>query len=191
MEANKRLDDFRKHKDEYFASGANSPLDPTDQAGFSGLAYFPYDPGLQFAVHIDAVDDQGERIALDTSDGEVKEFMVAGEVRFQVGDGTYVLTLLKDYDRGRFFLPFHDATNGLETYDGGRYLDPQEKPDGTLVLDFNYAYNPYCAYSTGWSCPFPPERNRLAIEIPAGEKAFRPGSSSGEYEHHPGTRTLH
>ena len=176
METNQRLEDFRKHKDDYFASGGNSPLDPIDQADFKGLSYFSYNPALQFELAPDASGEQGATITLDTSDGQVVDFLIAGTIRFLVGNGEYELTLLKDYDRGRFFLPFHDATNGLETYLGGRYLDPQQKPNGKLTIDFNYAYSPYCAYGEGWSCPLPPEQNKLPVEIHAGEKAFQPKS---------------
>lgn len=175
MATNTRLDEFRKHKDEYFSSGANSPLDAEDQAAFDGLAYYPYNPALQFELDIDASPDQGAPLTLDTSDGQRVDFQIAGKIRFLVGEGEYELTLLKDYERGRFFLPFGDASNGLETYRGGRYIDPQAKPDGKLSVDFNYAYNPYCAYSGGWSCPLPPEANLLPVEIHAGEKAFHYG----------------
>lgn len=172
METNKRLEDFRKHKDEYFASGDHSPLNSADKKGFEELSYFPYNPSLQFEVEIDASENLGGPLTLDTSDGEKVDFLIAGKVRFQVDNGDYELTLLKDADRGRFFLPFNDSTNGLETYKDGRYIDPQQKPNGKLTLDFNYAYNPYCAYDQGWSCPLPPEQNKLPVEIPAGEKAF-------------------
>lgn len=172
MDTSKRLDDFRKHKDDYFASGGNSPLDPADQHDFQGLAYFPYIPSLQFELAIEPANDLGSHITLDTSDDQQVDFIIAGVVRFLVENGQYELTLLKDADRGRFFLPFRDATNGLETYKDGRYLDPQQKPNGLLSIDFNYAYNPYCAYGSGWSCPLPPERNALPIELRAGEKAF-------------------
>lgn len=172
METNKRLENFRKHKDEYFASGEHSPLNSADRSGFEALTYFPYNPSLQFEVEIDPTDDQGDPLTLDTSDGEKAEFLIAGKVRFLVDNGEYELTLLKDADRGRFFLPFHDATNGRETYKDGRYIDPQQKPNGKLTLDFNYAYNPYCAYDEGWSCPLPPEQNKLPVEILAGEKVF-------------------
>ena len=174
MEPNQRLDDFRKHKDEYFASGDHSPLDPAEQEGFKGLRYFSYNPALQFELEIDAIDDQGSPQTLDTSDGEKIDFLIAGKVSFLVDNGEYELTLFKDYDRGRYFLPFHDATSGLETYEGGRYLDPQQKPNGKLTVDFNYAYNPYCAYGEGWSCPLPPDQNKLPVEIRAGEKSFHP-----------------
>ncbi len=175
--SNKRLADFREHKDDYYSSGAHSPLDPADQVGFEGLAYFPFDPALQFELEIEPMDEQGSPLTLDTSDGQRVDFMIAGKVRFLVDNGEYELTLLKDYDRGRYFLPFHDATNGLETYSNGRYLDPQQKPNGKLTIDFNYAYNPYCAYADGWSCPLPPEQNRLPVELRAGEKTFRRDAS--------------
>lgn len=175
MTTNTRLADFRKHKDEYFASGGNSPLDHEQQHAFKALAYFDDNPALQFELDIDAVEGQGETRTLDTSDGQQVDFLIAGKISFMVGEGTYELTLLKDSDRGRFFLPFADATNGLETYKGGRYIDPQQKPNGKLTVDFNYAYNPYCAYGDGWSCPLPPEANRLPVEIRAGEKAFALG----------------
>lgn len=177
METNQRLDDFRKHKNEYFASGAHSPLEPDDIKGFEGLAYYPYNPALQFELDIEPTDDQGSRLTLDTSDGQRIDFLIAGAVHFMVDNGEYALTLLKDSDRGRFFLPFNDTTNGLETYSGGRYLDPQQKPNGKLAIDFNFAYNPYCAYGDGWSCPLPPEQNKLQVELRAGEKAFH---SKGE-----------
>lgn len=172
MTTNARLDRFRKHKDDYFASGENSPLEPEQQHHFERLAYFDYEPALEFELEVDAAGRQGEPLTLLTSDGKTVEFLIAGKVKFLVGNGEYELTLLKDRDRGRFFLPFADATNGLETYKNGRYLDPQEKPNGKLTLDFNYAYNPYCAYGEGWSCPLPPEANKLPVEIRAGEKAF-------------------
>ena len=172
MPSNDRLDDFRKHKDAYFQSGAHSPLDPEQQQQFQKLAYFDYEPALQFELEIEPSPEQGSRVTLDTSDGRTIDFLIAGVVRFLAGEGTYELTLLRDTERGRFFLPFADRTNGLETYQGGRYLDPQEKPDGAILIDFNYAYNPYCAYSEGWSCPLPPAMNQLPIEIRAGEKAF-------------------
>ena len=83
------------------------------------------------------------------------------------------LTVLRDTDRGGFFVPFRDASAGKETYEFGRYLEPQARPDGTVELDFNYAYNPFCAYGSGWSCPIPPEENVVSVAIPAGERTFR------------------
>ncbi len=83
------------------------------------------------------------------------------------------LTLYRESGRGRFFLPFRDATSGDETYSGGRYLDPQETPDGLVTVDFNYAYNPYCAYNDEWTCPIPPPENVLSVAVAPGKKHSR------------------
>jgi hypothetical protein len=71
---------------------------------------------------------------------------------------------------GGYFLPFMDATSGDETYGAGRYLEIEPLPGGKLLVDFNMAYNPYCAYNEYWSCPIPPKENRLSVPIEAGEK---------------------
>ena len=99
--------------------------------------------------------------------------LAPAQVRFAVDGEEATLTVFRDGERGSLFIPFRDASAGEETYEVGRYLEPQSRPDGTLDVDFNYAYNPFCAYSEGWSCPIPPEENRLALTIPAGERAFR------------------
>ena len=79
------------------------------------------------------------------------------------------LTLYKDTDGADFFLPFADATSGNETYGAGRYLDVESLPDGRLLVDFNYSYNPYCAYNANWRCPLTPSENRIKVAIRAGE----------------------
>jgi uncharacterized protein (DUF1684 family) len=171
-----RLQRFREHKDEYFANGENSPIEPTDLDSFTGLDYFPASPELVFTVPLEPLPEgMPEVLDLDTSDGLLAHFRRAGTVSLSIEGEAVQLTVLKDLDRGRFFLPFIDATSGQETYDGGRYLDPQMNRDELLVVDFNYAYNPYCAYGEGWSCPIPPEENHLDVAIRAGEKAYRTG----------------
>ena len=99
-------------------------------------------------------------VDIPTSDGKAKSFFRAGRIRFDVEGVPVELTVFKDSDRGSLFIPFRDASAGSETYEMGRYLEPQARPDGTLDVDFNYAYNPFCAYGEGWSCPIPPEENR-------------------------------
>ena len=95
----------------------------------------------------------------------------AGVARFDVAGEEVTLTL---YDTGHpgYFLPFRDATSGTETYGAGRYLDLDRNPDGTLLIDFNLAYNPLCAYNDSYSCPLPPIENWLSVPIRAGEKDF-------------------
>ena len=109
-------------------------------------------------------------------------------LKFEVGGKSCALNLYQNLRlvnmpeyQDYLFLPFKDATNGDSTYGGGRYLDFRQKDissEGILLLDFNKAYNPYCAYSDGFNCPIPPLPNHLAIEVPAGEKNFK-----GEKKH--------
>jgi uncharacterized protein (DUF1684 family) len=168
-----RLDAYRDRRDHHFAHDPGSPLSAEEQANFAGLSYFPERPDLVFDLPLE-VDgaDVGERLDLTTSDGSHKPFVRAGRIRFEVDGRPVTLAVFKDPARGRYFLPFRDGTAGVESYQGGRYLDPRERPDGTLHVDFNYAYNPYCAYGEGWSCPIPPTENVVAARIEAGERAF-------------------
>jgi uncharacterized protein (DUF1684 family) len=165
------LEDFRRRKNDYFATDPHSPLTPEQQEGFEALAYFSENPDLDLTLEIEPI--PGSRsVMLDTTTGEPAEYLVAGMLRFMVDGQEVSLALFRQPGRGRLFLPFRDATSGVESYAGGRYLDPQERPDGRVVVDFNYAYNPYCAYSDGWNCPIPPESNTLLVPIRAGERTF-------------------
>jgi uncharacterized protein (DUF1684 family) len=166
-----RLKQFREHKDHYYATGDNSPLTDEQKASFTGLKYFDEAPELSFSLRVDAsAPGAGEDIDIPTTDKIVKQFRRIGRVSFEVAGEPKSLSVFRDLARGRLFIPFTDGTNGVETYKDGRYLDPQERPDGSLTIDFNFAYNPYCAFSDGWSCPIPPEENRISARIEAGER---------------------
>lgn len=170
------LAEFRKHKDHYFLHGDNSPLYEEELNGFAGLDYFEENPALVFDLDIDSdVPGVGELVAFPTSDGAEKYFYRSGKIRFEVDGAPVELTVFRDPDRGRHFLPFTDATTGKTTYEAGRYLDPQHAGHHSLHIDFNYAYNPYCAYSDEYSCPLPPPENALPVEIRAGEKGYKRG----------------
>lgn len=178
-----RIISFRQHKDAYFADGDNSPIPPDELEGFTGLDYFEENPALAFALTVgEDVSGAHQHITLDTSDGETIEFLRAGRIAFKVGEAQVELTVLKDLDRGRYFLPFTDMTTGDTTYEGGRYLDPRIDRNGVLTVDFNYAYNPHCAYDEGWSCPIPSEENRINAPIEAGEKKYLRGEP-GRHQH--------
>jgi hypothetical protein len=169
-----RLAGYRHRRDHFFAEHPHSPLSESQRAAFAGLDYFPERADLALNLPLDeSGPDIGETLEIPTTDGKTKAFSRAGRVRLKVDGVPVELTVFKDSDRGSLFIPFRDASAGEETYEVGRYLEPQARPDGTLEVDFNYAYNPFCAYGKGWSCPIPPEENRLAVTIPAGEKAFR------------------
>ncbi len=166
----------RASKDAMFKSDPDSPIPSKDRLQFQGLAYFPVDPGLRFSVRL-ARYSSPEPVRLGTNTGEIRsglrygyfEFQVQGEkCRLQV----YRLEDAPDSGGVGLFIPFRDSTAGLETYSAGRYLDLKENTAGIYELDFNRAYNPTCAYNSKYSCPVPPEENRLTVAIRAGEKKY-------------------
>ena len=95
------------------------------------------------------------------------------KIAFSVDGAPAELTVYKDASDDSLFLPFADATSGEETYGAGRYVEPEAQSDGNVLVDFNYAYNPYCAYNEAWACPITPSENRLRVTIRAGEKNFK------------------
>jgi hypothetical protein len=175
METGRILEE-RRVKDRMFALDPESPLTEETRSRFDGLDYYPPDAALMFTVPLEPGD--GREIVVDTSDNRQKVYRDAGRVNFDIEGIRQSLTV---YDTGHpgLFIPFRDATSGSETYGGGRYLDIDPNDDGTITVDFNQAYNPYCAYSGGYSCPLPPRENWLAVPIRAGERDF---ADSGNQE---------
>lgn len=161
------LSEFRASKDEFLAKDHHSPLTHEQRQSFSGLEYFPENPDLIFELVIEEFPEK-EVIQMQTSTGDVQNHTRYGKIRFFVSDQKVELTLYKDAHG--YFLPFVDSNAGKETYGAGRYLEPQELPNGKVLVDFNYTYNPYCAYNDLYSCPLTPWENRLKVPIEAGEK---------------------
>ena len=166
---------WRKARDELFASHTQSAINPDNRAGFGVIPYFPYDPAWRLEVEAEPV--TAEMVAIDHGGEAQTSFRKFGQVRFVV-DGTQVslsLYWLEGYGGG-VFLPFRDSTSGRETYLGGRYLLDTAKGadlghhENHVVLDFNYAYNPSCAYSGRWSCPLAPAENSMRLPVRAGER---------------------
>lgn len=165
------LDWFRARKDELFRSHPQTPLPPEQRASFTGLSYWAYDPDARVVAYLESDEPR-------TLSGEVA-FTRIGLLHFTLHG--HALTLgahwIEGY-AGGLFVPFRDATCGSETYGGGRYLlDTIKSADlgseletGSVVLDFNYAYHPSCAYDPRWACPLAPPENRLSVPIRCGEK---------------------
>jgi uncharacterized protein (DUF1684 family) len=171
------LDEFRAEKDTFFREHPQSPLTPQQRSSFEGLRYFPENPDLVVRTELitEAV-DLVERIVMQTTTGDEQVYRRAGVIEFDVEGERARLTLYASNDTRDLFLPFRDATSGKETYGAGRYLEVEPADaDGRVVIDFNYAYSPSCAYNPNWSCPIPPGENWLAVPIRAGEKTF-PGA---------------
>jgi uncharacterized protein (DUF1684 family) len=162
---------FRAGRDRLFVHHPDSPL-PTDRrAVFTGIPYWPHDPALRFEAVVEPLAPE-PRLAVGLG-GEEFPLERIGRVRLPVG--TLEVFWIAVYGGG-IFLPFRDATAGTETYGAGRYvLDTVKGADlggsgDRLVIDFNYAYHPSCAYDARWSCPLAPPGNRLAVPIRAGER---------------------
>jgi len=163
------LDRRRRDKDEWLRTSPDSPI--PDRSRFVALDYFDPDPDLRFEVTPDPGD--GSEITIQTSDDRQRIYTRDLVARIDI-DGHPVSLTLYGTPHG-LFLPFRDATSGSETYGAGRYLDIRAPGrSGTVTIDFNQAYNPFCAYDDRYSCPVPPPENRIEVPVRAGEKAFRP-----------------
>lgn len=168
------LQTFRKHKDEFFLRDPHSPLTSEQKASFSGLNYFPENESLNLIVEIERFPEK-ENIEIQTNTGEVQEYERFGRFSFEVDGESASLTIYAN--QNGFFLPFVDSLAGKDTYPAGRYLEPERLPEGRFQVDFNFAYNPYCAYNPYWSCPITPVENRIYVAIRAGEKILKNYSS--------------
>jgi uncharacterized protein len=163
------LSELRQAKDDFFAGHPHSPLTRAQKQDFKGLAYFPPAPELRFEAAVEVFPEQ-EEIEMQTSTGDVQFYRRYGRFHFQVLEQEAALTIYTS--EGGYFLPFVDSLAGSETYPAGRYLEPEPLPNGMFLVDFNLAYNPYCAYNDLWSCPLTPFENRLKVPIRAGEKIY-------------------
>ena len=169
---------FRKERDHFFKTAPNSPLEESDKIRFRGLRYFPIDLKYRFEGTIERyiinINDPKYYSTFLTNKGPRKRYIRYGKFQFSFEGKEYSLELYKSIGSDVIFIPFYDKKNGHETYEGGRYLDAEIlMPGYRLAIDFNYAYNPSCAYNDKFVCVLPLEENRLKIEVPVGEKKFR------------------
>ncbi len=168
------LEQFRAGKDEFFRDAPDSPLTASQHRTFKGLSYYDENPAL--ALELTAVPFPiRELVTMQTSTGGEAVYERWARVTFEVDGVEAGLTLYREPGSGHIFLPFQDSNAGTETYGAGRYMEVLPLDEGRVLLDFNYAYNPYCAYNDGWSCPIPPAENRLKVPIRAGERTFEAG----------------
>jgi uncharacterized protein (DUF1684 family) len=166
---------FQDGRDRLFREHPDSPLAPEAREAFRGIPYWPYDPAMRFEAVVEPAVEAARRapVSATSLSGEAFRLERIGRVRLPIGElDVYWIGVYG----GGIFLPFRDATSGTETYGAGRYLlDTIKGADlggsgGRLVLDFNYAYHPSCAYDPRWSCPLAPPANRLAVPVRAGER---------------------
>lgn len=160
----------RAEKDIWLSNDFNSPFAVTNTP-FQRLSY--YEPDYDFRVKakfIKAVSK--DSVVLVTNTGESQLYEIYGSAIFDFDGASHILKLLHKPGSEQLFLPFMDKTSGEETYGAGRYIDLDFPINDAIVIDFNKAYSPYCAYTDAYSCPFPPKANILNIAIEAGEKTY-------------------
>lgn len=163
----------RAYKDKHFRESPESPVPSDKRDALLPLRYFPIDPNYSVPAVLRLANERPV-FEMPTSTGALRKMQLVGVLEFTlqgetrslgafVPDGTDRITSL--------FVPFADETTGTETYSAGRYLDIDPTTTGYYTIDFNRAYNPYCAYNAAYECPFPPPTNRMKAAIRAGEKA--------------------
>lgn len=168
----KKLLKFRKQKDWHWKNDVESPLTKEQKKTFKGLNYFPRNPKLHFVLPLNNdTEGVGSEVIIKTTDGDEQVYLKAGSVRFTVEGKEVKATIFEDpeQEQYQYYLLFRDKTTGKETYKNGRMLQI-EKEGENLIVDFNYAYNPYSGYNNNWGCPITPKENVLPVRIEAGEK---------------------
>jgi uncharacterized protein len=164
----------RREKDQFFKTDPDSPIPLEALPSFSGLAYFPPDPNFRVSARLTR-SDKPQPILIATSTGLPQAYLKYGTLSFKVESASLQLVVYKSTEdpyAPSLFVPFSDQTSGFETYKSGRYLDLEESGGDNYDLDFNMAYNPYCAYNSQYTCPIPPKENKLPVKILVGEKNY-------------------
>ena len=185
VEAQTFTEEIAQHRENYkkeFVENSHAPLDSSD---LKYLDFYEADESYKVKVEFKAV-KKAKPFEMQTTDGRADIQRVFGELTFEIKGQKQTLQVYQSLSlmknpmyRDYLFIPFKDLTNGTDTYGGGRYIDlrMKELEVGAIYLDFNKAYNPYCAYSAGYSCPIPPKENHLKVRVEAGERAYK-----GEYK---------
>jgi uncharacterized protein (DUF1684 family) len=170
----KEIRQFQDNLNNEYKAAETSPLPKDKRESFSGINFFPVD--LNYVVTAKFVRTSNEKIfAMPTSGNSTKQYVKYGEVEFLLKGKQYKLSVYQSADlamqrkyRDYLFIPFRDGTNGRETYGGGRYMDLTIPRSDTLIINFNMAYHPYCAYTEGYNCPIPPRENYMSVKVEAG-----------------------
>lgn len=169
---------FQKKQNAEFKDAVKSPLTKKDRKNFRGLDFFKIDSSYVVTADFKSTPNETP-FEMPTTTDRKPLYVKYGELTFSLKGEACKLNVYQDLELVKtegfedyLFLPFIDETNGETTYGGGRYLDINEPKDAVLVLDFNKAYNPYCAYNPKYSCPIVPLENTLNVKVEAGVKAF-------------------
>jgi len=169
---------FQNQLNKEYADAKESPLKKTDLEHFKALDFYAID--MDFCVEAKLVKTPKEKpFAMKTTGTRTPLYVKYGELHFTLKGKVCKLNVFRNIElskqekyKNHLFLPFTDLTSGVESYGGGRYIDLEASEKETLIIDFNQAYNPYCAYNENYSCPIPPKENDLLVEVRAGVKKF-------------------
>lgn len=171
--------EFQREINSEYKDASKSPLKEKDLKKFKGLDFFKFDSAyVVTAKFVRTMDEQPFK--MKTTTDRLPEYVKYGELTFDLKGKKFKLNIYQNQDLTKkegyedyLFLPFLDDTNGDESYGGGRYIDMRIPEGDTVIVDFNSAYNPYCAYNEKYSCPIVPRDNYLETEVRAGVKAFK------------------
>jgi len=174
----KTAGEYQKTLNKEYATKGESPLTDEDFSAFKSLDFYPINS--KFAVSAKFIKSKNEKsFAMKTTGTRTPEYVKYGELYFTIDGQPFKLNVYQNIELSKkkgyenyLFLPFSDLSCGKETYIGGRYIDLRFPKSDTVLIDFNTAYNPYCAYNHKYSCPIVPLENDLKIEILAGVKKF-------------------
>lgn len=170
-EYKKEIADFRADREDFFETSSASPF-LEEEIPIGTFDYFKVSSSYKVNGKIERFTER-KVLTLGNSDGTKTNFLRFGMVRFKVRDTEQTLVILKALGFGNnYLLAFGDLTSGESTYGGGRYIDVQIGKSDQLIIDFNKAYNPYCAYIPDYTCPLPPRENFMNVAIEAGEKDY-------------------
>lgn len=175
-----RLEAHRDSVNSVFSDPEQSILTEEDLSGFEGLSFFPPNPEWVKSCKVRKIRN-GKEFLMPTTTDRTPSYRPYARLQFKEGNQKLTLTVYQNIELTQregyedyLFLPFNDLTNGEDSYGGGRYLDLStgDLEGNRVQLDFNYSYNPYCAYNPRYSCPIPPEENFLNVRVEAGVKNF-------------------
>ncbi len=183
-----KIKENRMEKRKHFKYADASPLTNEQKKDFQKLNYFKIDTQYKVKAHVERLSNP-DTLRMAYKNGKSQAYIRFARLQFKLkGKSTKLVAYRNVDDKKRssqnpLFIPFYDATNGKSTYGGGRYLDiKMDQLGNSVTLDFNKAYNPYCAYNDGYACPIPPKENRLEMAVMAGEKKFKaPTQANGSF----------
>ena len=169
-----KIEKERERQFKFIRFNVDSPLTEEQKAGFKSLKFYEVNPAYKVKARLIPIENKKVR-EVPMTDGSKERYIEHSYAEFELNGQTNKLLLLQsvnETDMRNFFLAFADETSSRETYGGGRYLNIRQDGKNSITIDFNLAYNPYCAYNPNYACPLPPKENLLTIPIEAGEKNY-------------------